>query len=143
MFLFHLLILLHQRRVGETRLLFNFCLLFGCWFGSWRNRVRRRWLDTVGIIQFQIQAQMQRLVECLAQVSGNAVDTSVMVVHDSRFAILVSTHLGIGAYNILRKRLKEFVTRHFCTPVNDRLNEKFFISRQRFLSGMLLQDDKV
>ena len=53
-----------------------------------------------------------------------------MVIHDSRFAILVCTNLGISADHILRKRLKEFVARHFRATVNNRLNEKLFISRQ-------------
>ncbi len=146
MFLFHLLILLHQRCIGMARLFFsswNFHLriLLGC--RSWRNRVRCRRLNAFGIIQFQIQAQVQRLVECLTQVLCNAIDTSVMVVHDSRFAILVIANLGVGAYNILRKRLKELVAWHFCTPVNYRLNEKLFISRQRLLFGVLLENNQV
>ena len=75
----------------------------------------------------------------------NPVDSAVVFVgvDDSRFTVLVSTYFGIGAYHILRKRLKELVARHFCLAVNNRLNEKFFISRQCLLSGMLLQDDKV
>ncbi len=133
MFLFHLLILLHQRRIGEARLPFHFrsfllYLLFRR--RSWSNRVRRRRLDTVGIIQFQIQVQVQRLVKCLSQILGYAVDTTVMVVHDSRFAILVSTNLCIGTDYILRKSLKELVARNFRTSVNNRLDEKFLISRQ-------------
>ena len=53
-----------------------------------------------------------------------------MVVHDSRFAILVSANLGVGADNILRKRLKEFVARHLRTSVNNRLDKELFICRQ-------------
>ena len=63
MFLFHLLILLHQRCIREDRLLFylrsfSLWLLLGSGRRSWCNRVRRRRFDTVGIIQFQIQAQV-------------------------------------------------------------------------------------
>ena len=139
MFLFHFLILLHQRRIREARLLFDL------WGFLWLRRdwVRRRRRDTVGIIQFQIKTQVQRFVKCLAQILGNAVDTTVMMVHDSGFAILVSTHLCVSADYILRKSLKEFVARHFRTTVNNRLDKELFISRQRLLSGVLLQDDKV
>ena len=76
---------------------------------------------------------MQRLVKCLSQVLGNAIDAAIMVVHDSWFAILVSAHLCIGTDYILRKRLKELVARNFRTTVNNRLNEKFFISRECLL----------
>ena len=73
---------------------------------------------------------MQRLIECFAQILGNAIYTAIVVVHDSRFAILVCTHFGIGAYNILWKSLKELVARHFRTSVNNRLDKELFISRQ-------------
>ncbi|WP_304488536.1 hypothetical protein [Duncaniella muris] len=66
-----------------------------------------------------------------------------MVVHDSRFAILVSANLCIGADHILRKRLKEFVARDFRTSVNNRLNEKLLVSRQCFLTSMLLENNQV
>ena len=137
MFLLHLLILLHQRRIGKARLLFH--LRSFLWFRC--DGVRYRRLDSVGIIQLQIQTQVQCLIECLAQIHSYAIDTAVVVVNDSRFAILVCTHLGVGAYNILRKCLKELVARHFRTSVNDRLNEKFFIRRQRLLFGMLLENN--
>ena len=90
----------------------------------------RRRLDTFGIIQFQIKAQVQRLIESLAQIIGYTIDTAVVVVHDSGFAVLVSTHFCISADNILRESLKELVARDFRATINYRLNEKFFVSRQ-------------
>ena len=52
-----------------------------------------------------------------------------MVVHDGRFAILVSANLGISAYYILRKCLKELVAGYFGATVNNRLNKELLVSR--------------
>ena len=64
------------------------------------------------------------------QVTGNTIYAVLVGIDNSRFAILVSTHFGISADYILRKRLKEFVARNFRTTVNNRLDEKFLIGRQ-------------
>ncbi len=68
------------------------------------------------------------------QVTGNTIYAVLVGIDDSRFAILVSTHLCISADYILRKRLKELVARNFRATVNNRLDEKFFISRECLLS---------
>ncbi len=151
MFLFHLPVLFQQRLVLLLNLLgkrlffrclsLNFRFRLGC-----RSRlygVRRRWLDTVGIIQFQIQAQAQRVIERITQITGYAVNTSLVLIDDSRFAEWVRANLRIRAYHILRKRHQIFVARHLGAMVNNRLDEKFLVSRQRFLAGMFLQNDKV
>ena len=60
MFLFHLLILFEQwlipllNLLGKRFLFRRFRLDFGCRRRCWFDRVRRRRLNTVGIIQFQI-----------------------------------------------------------------------------------------
>ena len=64
-----------------------------------------------------------------------------MLVDESRFTELVSANLCLRADDILRKCRKIFVVGGFCLTVNDRLDEKFLICRQRFLVGMLLKYD--
>ena len=104
----------------------------------------RRWrLDTVGIIQFQIKAQTQRVIERSPQVAGYAVNTTIMFIDDSRFAVWVSANLCISAYHILWERHQELVAGNFRATVNNRLDEKSFVSRQRFLAGMLLQYNQI
>ena len=66
-----------------------------------------------------------------------------MLVDDGGFAEWVSANFGIGADDILRKCLKEFVTGHLRTTVHDRLDEELLISRQCFLPRMFLENDKV
>ena len=66
-----------------------------------------------------------------------------MLVDDSRFAELVSTNLCLRAYDILRKCRKIFVVGSFCLTVNDRLDEKLLVSLQRFLVGVLLENNQV
>ena len=137
MFLLHLLILFEQRLVplfnllGKRLLLrrfgLDFLLNLRCWCRLYR--VRRRRLDTVGIIQFQIQAQTQRLVECYPQIAGYAVNTTFVLVDDSGFPKLVCSNFCISAYYILRESLKELVAGHLRATVNNRLNEKFLVGR--------------
>ena len=66
-----------------------------------------------------------------------------MCIDNRRFTILVGAYFGVGADDILRKRLKELVARNFRAAVNDRLDEKLLVSRQRFLSCMLLENNQV
>ena len=138
MFLFHFLILFEQRFVfllnffGEWLLFrhFRFFLRL-CSRGCRRrlDRIGRKRFYSVGIIQFEIQTEMQRFIKCLAQIFGNTVNTTCMCIDDSRFPILVCTYFGIRAYHILRKSLKELVAGYLRTTVNYRLDEKFFVCR--------------
>ena len=86
---------------------------------------------------------MQRFIKSLAQVLGYTINSAFMFVDDCWFTELICADFSISAYHILGKRLKELVARHFRTTVNDRLDEKLLISRQRLLTCMLLENDKV
>ncbi len=137
MFLFHLPILLQQRLIfllnllGDRLFFRRFCLYLLLWLRcrSRLYRVRGGRLDTVGIIQFQIKTQTQRVIERSPQITGYTVNTTFMLIDDSRFAVWISTNLRIGADNILRECQQIFVARHLRTTVNNRLNEKFLVSR--------------
>ena len=137
MFLFHLPILLQQRLVLLLNLLgkrlffrrFSLYILLWCRCRCRLHRARRWRFDTVGIIQFQIKAQAQRIIERSPQVAGYADNTPFVLVDDSRFAVRVGSNFCIGAYHILRERHQVLVTGNFRTSVNNRLDKKFLISR--------------
>ena len=118
MFLLHLPVLLHQRGIRYTLRLFYliFYNLF-CRPGRWR--LRRGRCETPIIIEVQIEAQFQRLIECLSHIGGNTIDTTFMLVDDSRFAELVSGNLCLRADNILRECRKIFIIRGLGVTVNN------------------------
>ena len=64
-----------------------------------------------------------------------------MLIDDRRFAVRVGANLCISAYHILWERHQIFIARHLRATVNNRLDEKFLVSRQHFLPGVLLQND--
>ena len=66
-----------------------------------------------------------------------------MLIDDSRFAVWVGANLRGSGDDILWKRHQIFIARHLRTNVNNRLDEKFLVSRQHFLTCMLLQNDEV
>lgn len=114
----HLGVLLHQRCLGDTFRLFNLILRVAL-DRLRRWRLRRRRFYPFGIIQLQIEPQFQRLTEGIAQVMGDAVNSTLMLVQDGRFPVWVGADFRLGAYNILRECRKIFVGRYFSVTVND------------------------
>ena len=137
MFLLHLPILLHQWSIRYP--LWLLYLIFDvllCRFGLRWFRSRR--CETPIIIEVQIETQFQRLIESRSHIGCDTINAAIMLVDDSWFAVLVSANLCLSADDILRKCLKIFIVGNLGISVNNRLDEKFLVSRQCFLVGMLL-----
>ncbi len=142
MLLLHLLVLRHQWSVCNT--LRFFYLIFGGTLDRFRRgRFRRGRCKSPVIIEVQIEAQFQRFIECLPHIGCNTINSALMLIDDSRFAELVCANLCLRAYNILWKRRKIFIVGNFCHVVNNGLDKKFLIGRQRFFVGMLLKNNQV
>ena len=137
--------LLHLGVLPHYRGLRYFLGLGGCyfWFGCCINRFGSGRFYPLRIIQFLAKTQFQRLVKSQTNIPCDAIDTAAVLVDKRGLAVWVCAYTRIGANHILRKCGEILVGGSFAVTVNNRLHEKFLVSRQRCFPAMLLQYNQV